>query len=277
MLAHRLPGLLPPLSAEESLEATRVHDAAGLLREEEAIVRERPFRAPHHTASSAGLLGGGNPPTPGEVSLAHRGLLFLDELPEFERRTLEALRQVLEQRQITLARASFKCRFPADFMLVGAANPCPCGWFRSGQRDCRCDITSIERYRRRISGPLLDRIDLHIWVAALSWKELEARAEGATSGEVRARVMAARARQKERGVVCNARIPDATVDELVAATAEARALLGRAVDRLRLSARAARRVLRVARTIADLASEPGVDANAMAEALSYRGVADHDL
>ncbi len=272
MLARRLPGLLPPLGVEAALEATRVHEAAGLLSEEQTMLSERPFRAPHHTASSAGLLGGGNPPRPGEVSLAHRGVLFLDELPEFERRTLEALRQVLEERRITLARASFSCSFPADFMLVGAANPCPCGWYRSGQRDCRCELARIEQYRRRISGPLLDRIDLHVWVPALPWSKLEQGSKGATrSGELRARIASTRARQQTRGVATNARIPDGSLDELVDATPDARALLGRSVDRLRLSARAARRVLRIARTIADLADERRVDSHSMAEALAYRG------
>ena len=271
MLASRLPGLLPPLSSGEALESTRIYEAAGLLSETEAVVAVRPFRAPHHTASSAGLLGGGNPPRPGEVSLAHRGVLFLDEMPEFERRTLEALRQVLEERRITLARASFSCTFPADFMLVGAANPCPCGWYLSQQRDCRCELASIERYRRRISGPLLDRIDLHVWLPALAWSELERPAGKERSREMRARVVACRARQRERGVASNARIPDGTLDEIVDATPDARALLGRAVDRLQLSARAARRILRIARTIADLADDRRVDRHSMAEALTYRG------
>ncbi|MBW2267656.1 MAG: YifB family Mg chelatase-like AAA ATPase, partial [Deltaproteobacteria bacterium] len=161
MLAARLPGLLPPLGFEEALEVTRIHDAAGQLHDRESIVPTRPFRAPHHTASSAGLLGGGQPPRPGEVSLAHRGVLFLDELPEFGRRSLDALRQVLEERRIVLARARHSCVFPANFQLVTAANPCKCGWHGSGVRDCRCDDDAVARYAARISGPLLDRIDLH--------------------------------------------------------------------------------------------------------------------
>ena len=271
MLARRLPGLLPPLSFDEALEATRVHGAAGLLGEDAAIVSERPFRAPHHTASTAGLLGGGSPPRPGEVSLAHRGVLFLDELPEFDRRSLEALRQVLEERRITLARAHLTCSFPADFLLVAAANPCPCGWYRSRRRDCRCDPAHIERYQRRISGPLLDRIDLHVRVGAVAWDELECHAKGETSARVHARVCAARRRQQARGFSCNAAIPDRELDSQVDADPTARQLLGRCVERLALSARAARRLLRVARTIADLAGDARVGRSAMAEALAYRG------
>jgi magnesium chelatase family protein len=281
MLARRLPGLLPALEFEEALEATRVYGAAGLLGGEEGpgrigepIVARRPFRAPHHTASTAGLLGGGNPPRPGEVSLAHRGVLLLDELPEFERRTLEALRQVLEDRRICLVRARHACVFPAHFLLVAACNPCPCGWHRSGRRDCRCDDGALARYRRRLSGPLLDRIDLQLSVPALSWRELE-HSRGGSPGEateqVRQRVVAARRRQRQRGVACNGEIPDAAIDDLVETSPEARRLLARAVDRVHLSARAARRALRVARSIADLEGEERVGRPAMAEALSYRG------
>jgi magnesium chelatase family protein len=164
MLASRLPGLLPPLDRNEALEATRIHGAAGRLPEGSGIVKQRPFRAPHHTCSLAGLLGGGSTPRPGEVSLAHRGVLFLDELPEFERRSLEALRQVLEERRVLVARVRFSCSFPAHFQLIAAANPCPCGWRGSQQRDCRCDDAQVARYAARISGPLLDRIDLHVRV-----------------------------------------------------------------------------------------------------------------
>lgn len=274
MLARRLPGLLPPLSFEEALEATRIHGAAGRLDAACPIVTERPLRAPHHSASLAGLLGGGSPPRPGEVSLAHRGVLFLDELPEFERRALEALRQVLEDRRVVVARARGTCVFPADFQLIAAANPCPCGWRLSQQKDCRCDDGAVGRYGARLSGPLLDRIDLHVRLPGVGWADLDRPSVGPTSREVQSRVMAARARQAERlrpeGARTNASLPDARLDALVAASADARALLGRAVDRLRLSARAARRVLRVARTIADLREEPRVDPAAIAEALGYR-------
>jgi magnesium chelatase family protein len=274
MLARRLPGFLPPLDFSEALEVTRIHGAAGRLHESIPIVAERPFRAPHHTASAAGVLGGGSPPRPGEVSLAHRGVLFLDELPEFDRRTLEALRQVLEERQVVIARARLTCVFPADFQLVAAANPCPCGWYASGLRDCRCDDRAIARYAARVSGPLLDRIDLPVRVPAPSWQDLDAPGRGAGSAEVRERVIRARAVQARRGVragfLTNAGIPDAALDDAVAATPEARALLGRAVERLGLSARGARRTLKVARTIADLAGEPRTGPAALAEALSYR-------
>jgi magnesium chelatase family protein len=276
MLARRLPGLLPALSFEEALEATRVHGAAGLLAPDAPIVSRRPFRAPHHTASAAGMLGGGSPLRPGEVSLAHCGVLFLDELPEFDRRVLEALREVTEERRVRLARAAQRCVLPARFQLVAACNPCPCGWHRSGVRDCRCDDGALARYRRRLSGPLLDRIDLQVEVRAVGWRELDAAEPGAGSLALRADVLRARTAARERGVACNAEIGDAGLDRAVAATGDARALLGRAVERLALSARGARRALRVARTCADLAGEARVGAAAMAEALSYRSSGARD-
>ncbi len=275
MLARRLPGLLPPLDFREALEATRVHGAAGRLAAEAPMLRVRSFRAPHHSASRAGLLGGGTPPRPGETSLAHHGVLFLDELPEFDRGTLEALRQVLEERRVVVARAGGTCVFPADFQLVAAANPCPCGWRLSRWRDCRCTEAAVQRYDARVSGPLLDRIDLHVSVPAVAWRDLLDTPRGAEgSAVVRDRVLAARESQQQRlarfGARTNAEIADAALDDAVAATPEARALLGRAVERMRLSARAARRLLRVARTIADLTSEAHVETASMAEALGYR-------
>jgi magnesium chelatase family protein len=264
---------------DEQLEATRIHGAAGRQRIDGPVLLERPFRAPHHSASLAGLLGGGNPPRPGEVSLAHRGVLFLDELPEFERRSLEGLRQVLEERCVVVARAGVSCVFPAHFQLVAAANPCPCGWRLSKQRDCRCDPGAVARYAGRISGPLLDRIDLHLAVPPVTWRELASPPSSATSMAVRRRVLAARERQEQRigqshsstaAPATNSEIPDGRLDELVAATAAALRLLGRAVDQLGLSARAARRLLRVARTVADLESEDRVDSASIAEALTYR-------
>ena len=276
MLARRLPGLLPPLGFEEALEATRIHGAAaeGLQPGLPALVRERPFRAPHHSASPAGILGGGSPPRPGEASLAHRGVLFLDELPEFDRRVLEALRQVLEERRVRVARARGSCVFPAAFQLVAAANPCPCGWLGTGVRDCRCDDGSVARYRARLSGPLLDRLDLQVRVPPVAWHDLDRPDAGPGTRELRERVALARRTQERRLrhliVSTNAEIPDSLLDQAVAATPEARALLGRAVERLRLSARAARRVLRVARSAADLDGETRVGPPALAEALAFR-------
>jgi magnesium chelatase family protein len=229
----------------------------------------------------AGLLGGGNPPSPGEVSLAHCGVLFLDELPEFDRRSLESLRQVLEQRRVMIARARFTCDFPAHFQFVAAANPCPCGWLGSGRRDCRCDDGAVARYTARISGPLLDRIDLHVAVQPVAWRDLDGPGDGECSAAVRERVLRARAVQGKRGAGSgyrtNAEIPDSVLDAAVQATHEARALLGRSVERCALSARAARRVLKVARTIADLAGETKTGPPAIAEALSYRGDAEPGL
>ncbi len=275
MLARRLPALLPPLALEEALEVTRIHGAAGRLPADAGLVVERPFRAPHHTASPAGLLGGGSPPGPGEVSLAHRGVLFLDELAEFDRRCLESLRQVLEERHVVVARARTTAVFPAHILLVAAANPCPCGWRLSPKRDCRCDDGAVARYAARLSGPLLDRVDLHVGVPAVPWRSLDAPAEGPTSAEVRKRVEAVRELQRKRlaavGVEVNAEIPAGALDGLVDATAEARALLGRAVDRMGLTARGAHRVLRVARTLADLRGERAVGPTVVAESLGYRG------
>ncbi len=277
MLARRLPGLLPPPDREEVLEATRIHGASGRLDAAHPVVDQRPFRAPHHSASAAGLLGGGVGPRPGEVSLAHTGALFLDELPEFDRRALEGLRQVLEDRRVVISRARGSCVFPARFQLVAAANPCPCGWRLSRVRECLCDDSAVARYAARLSGPLVDRLDLRVDVPAVRWKDLDApaTAQGPTSADVRARVETARVIQGRRLADhpgrTNAEIPDEALDALVDAHPEARALLGRAVDGLGLSARAARRVLRVARTIADLAGERRVGTAAVAEALAYRG------
>jgi magnesium chelatase family protein len=275
MLARRLPALLPPLSFEEALDVTRIHGAAQGSGETGGLASTRPFRAPHHSASPAGILGGGNPPHPGEVSLAHGGVLFLDELPEFERRVLESLRQVLEEHCVVIARARHTAIFPASFQLIAAANPCPCGFRLSPERDCRCDEAAVARYVARLSGPLLDRIDLRVHLPAVRWHELDTAPDGPGSATLRVRAEAARRRQAARlggpGIRCNAGLPDRDLDARVDATPEARALLGRAVDAFGLSARAARRVLRVARTIADLAEEVRVGPAAMAEALALHG------
>jgi len=270
LLARRLPGLLPPLCDHERLESFCVLDAAGVISPDQPISNAPPFRAPHHSASAAGLLGGGNPVRPGEVSLAHHGVLFLDELPEFNRRCLESLREVIEQGVVRIARANYGCELPARFQLIAAANPCPCGFYGTPGRDCRCDDATLARYRRKLSGPLLDRIDLRVTVGEVPWAVLRAPSEGPTSQTVRLRVGRARDHQRARGVGTNAAIPDAGLDELVRADEAALELLGRAVEGLHLSARAARRLLRVARTIADLADRETTNDESIAEALQMR-------
>jgi len=282
LLARRLPGLLPPLRDEERLESFCILDAAGVLAPEAPIPDRAPFRAPHHTASAAGLLGGGNPIRPGEVSLAHRGVLFLDELPEFDRRCLESLREVVEQGVVRIARANASCELPARFQLIAAANPCACGSYGTPGRDCRCDDAALARYRRRLSGPLVDRIDLVVAVADVPWAVLNGPIDGPTSEVVRDRVARARTIQHARGLLhnspvnspvnatVNAAIPDARLDELVAAEPEALRLLGRAVEKLHLSARVARSLLRVARTIADLGGRATTSTGDIAEALLMR-------
>lgn len=270
LLARRLPGLLPPLADAERLESYCILDAAGVVAPDAVLPDRPPFRAPHHTASAAGLLGGGHPIRPGEVSLAHHGVLFLDELPEFDRRCLESLREVVEQGVVRIARATQVCELPARFALIAAANPCACGLYGTPGRDCRCDDAALARYRRRLSGPLVDRIDLVVTVGEVPWSVLNGPVDGPTSAEVRDRVARARARQRARGVPLNAAIADGRLDALVAAEPDALALLGRAVERMHLSARVARRLLRVARTIADLAGDSTTGKQAVAEALLLR-------
>ena len=272
LLARRLPALLPPLREDERLEAFCIADAAGIIAPEAPIPDRPPFRAPHHTASAAGLLGGGNPIRPGEASLAHRGVLFLDELPEFDRRCLESLREVLEQGVVRIARANGTWALPARFQLIAAANPCACGGYGSPGRDCRCDDAALARYQRRLSGPLVDRIDLVVGVGEVPWSVLNGPVDGPASAVVRERVARARAIQELRGFAPNAALPDTRLDTLVAAESAALALLGRAVERLHLSARVARRLLRVARTIADLEGREQTSSADVAEALSMRQV-----
>jgi len=274
LLARRLPGILPPLELDAALEATRIHSAAGTLGR--AGLLERPvFRAPHHSTSDAGMCGGGQPLRPGEISLAHRGVLFLDELPEFRRHVLEALRQPLEEGEIRLARSHGSVCLPARFQLVAAMNPCPCGFRGSGARECRCLEPELARYRAKISGPLLDRIDLHVAVAALQWRDMLREGGGAEpSARVLARVQAARAHQLARyrrePWTTNAELPASAVPRHCALDPSAHALLERAVAALGLSMRAFVRCLRVARTIADLAGGGAIEPSHVAEAISYR-------
>jgi magnesium chelatase family protein len=271
MLARRLPGILPPLSFEESIEVTTIHSVAGQLRPGVGLLKERPFRAPHHTISDVALVGGGTTPRPGEVSLAHRGVLFLDEMPEFDRRVLEALRQPIEEGRITVSRALRSVAFPARFVLVAAMNPCPCGYHGSDQRICRCPPPAVERYWRRLSGPLRDRFDLGVELPAVPWRDLQARATGESSAEVRPRVLAARERQLARQQCLNGRLDGRALQRHGRpADSSTEVLLGRAVTRLRLSVRGVSRVLRVARTISDLEGSPGVERRHVAEALQFR-------
>jgi len=269
MLAQRLPGILPPLGFDEALETTMVYSTAGLLGGS-ALIGARPFRAPHHTVSAAGLVGGGPTVRPGEISLAHNGVLFLDELLEFPRSVLEMLRQPLEDRAITIVRVRRGVTYPADFMLIAALNPCPCGHLGSAVRTCVCSAAAVVAYRSRLSGPLLDRIDLHVDVPALPYRELAHAEPGESSADIRARVVAARERQQARGQHWNARLTSTELRRVAPLDGAGHALLERAAARLGLSARAITRVRRVARTIADLAGSAAITTAHLAETLQYR-------
>jgi len=275
MLATRLPTVLPEPTFAEALEVTRIYSILGLLPPDQPLIARRPVRAPHHTVSYAGMVGGGHGrPRPGEISLAHRGVLFLDELPEFDRAVLETLRQPLEERAVTISRAAHAVTFPADFTLVAAMNPCPCGYRGDPKHACRCTPADLKRYHKRVSGPLLDRIDLHVSVQRLDKDELLGKPRGEASEAIRARVAAARDRQAERlrgePAFCNAHLSGPEIERHGALDGEGRALFERAVDHFGLSARAFHRILKVARTIADLAGAEAVSAQHLAEALQYR-------
>jgi len=274
MLAKRIPTVLPPLTLEEAIQTTKIHSVSGVLEDGRGLVGTRPFRSPHHTISDAGLIGGGTIPRPGEVSLAHNGVLFLDELPEFQRNALEVLRQPLEDGVVTISRAATSLTFPARFVLTAAMNPCPCGFFGDPTRECRCTPTQIQRYVAKISGPLLDRIDIHIDVPAVRYKELRGAAPVEGSAEVRARVAAARARQLERfrglKIYSNAQMPARLIRQVCEIDTESEKLLENAITRLGLSARAHDRILKVARTIADLDSSDRIQPKHLSEAVQYR-------
>jgi magnesium chelatase family protein len=276
MLARRLPGILPPLEPEEAIETTRVHSVAGLLADGRPLVTTRPFRAPHHSISDAGLIGGGVVPRPGEVSLAHHGVLFLDEAPEFKRHVLDGLRQPLEDGTVMLTRASGSLRYPARVMLVAAMNPCPCGYYGDRMRECLCTPTQIRKYRARLSGPLLDRLDIHLEVPPVPVQELGRDGQQERSAAIRARVADARTRQADRyrkdGVYCNAQLKPRHLKKFCTVDAPGRELIERAMTRLGLSARAYGRILRVARTIADLAGAERIETAHLAEAIQYRSL-----
>jgi magnesium chelatase family protein len=272
MLARRMAGILPPLTFVEALETTQIHSVAGVLPKGAGLLSQRPFRSPHHTVSDAGLIGGGSGvPRPGEVSLAHNGVLFLDELPEFARNVLELLRQPLEEGSVSLARTSMSLTFPAKVMLLGSMNPCPCGFYGDRTKECRCTGTQIQRYIGKISGPLLDRIDIHIEVPAVAYQELRGQGDGVSSQAMRERVERAREVQDRRGFL-NSRIPSAQLRKVCALDASGERTLEMAVRKLSLSARSHDRLLKVARTIADLSGVDAVMAKHVAEAVQYRSL-----
>lgn len=277
MLAKRLPTILPPLSLQEALETTKIHSVAGKLPENATIVAKRPFRSPHHTISDVALVGGGGNPQPGEISLAHKGVLFLDELPEFKRTVLEVMRQPMEERRVTISRAKIAVDFPASFMLIASMNPCPCGFFNHPERECSCPPGAVQKYLNKVSGPLLDRIDLHVEVTPVPFSELSAAREQEYSSAIRGRVLGARDRQGERyrdhkGVYCNAQISSRMLKEICVIDSVGASLLKTAMERLNLSARAYDRILKVSRTIADLAGSESIKPEHLAEAIQYRSL-----
>lgn len=277
MLAKRLHTILPPLNIDEALETTKIHSVAGKISNAGGLLTKRPFRSPHHTCSDISLVGGGNNPQPGEISLAHNGVLFLDELPEYKRSALEVMRQPIEERKVTISRAKFSVDYPASFMLIAAMNPCPCGYFNHPEKECVCSGGSVARYMSKISGPLLDRIDLHIEVVPVSYDELSAQSAGEGSAPIRDRVIKARLIQTKRfanmkGIYCNAHIHSKMLREICRIDNAGETLLKNAMQRLGLSARAYDRILKVARTIADLDAVENIEASHLAEAIQYRSL-----
>jgi len=277
MMAKRLPSILPPLSLAESLETTQIHSIAGKLGRDVSLISQRPFRAPHHTISEVALVGGGATPQPGEISLAHNGVLFADELPEFNKSTLEVLRQPLEDHKITISRAKYTIEYPCSFMFVASMNPCPCGYYGDPTHTCVCSPGQIQRYMSKISGPLLDRIDIQVEITPVPFKDISRSEQGETSAAIRQRVIAARQIQEQRfgqtaGIHCNAQMSERMIHRYAEPDADSVALLRTAMERLSLSARAYNRILKVARTIADLADSEHVQTEHIAEAISYRNL-----
>lgn len=278
MLARRLPTILPPLNLHEALETTKIHSVAGVLPPESALIAQRPFRAPHHTISDVALVGGGTNPSPGEISLAHNGVLFLDELPEFKRTVLEVMRQPMEERRVTISRAKISVDYPASFMLIASMNPCPCGYHNHPEKDCVCAPGVVQRYLNKVSGPLLDRIDLHVEVTPVNFDELASFQRPDThSCDIAQRVVAARERQHYRfeslhGIFCNAHMPPRLVREVCAIDTAGQTLVKRAMEKLKLSARAYDRILKVARTAADLDGSEKIKIEHLAEAIHFRSL-----
>lgn len=277
MLAKRLPTILPPLTLNEALETTKIHSVAGKVGADGTLITTRPFRAPHHTISDVALVGGGGNPQPGEISLSHNGVLFLDELPEFKRTVLEVMRQPMEERRVTISRAKVSIDYPANFMLVASMNPCPCGYYNHPEKECVCAPGVVQRYLSKVSGPLLDRIDLHVEVVPVSFDEMTATRKSETSTQIRERVVRAREIQskrfeKQKEIYCNAMMPSNTVKDICVINEAGRALLKTAMERLGLSARAYDRILKVSRTIADLAASEEIKIEHLAEAIQYRSL-----
>ncbi len=277
MLAKRLPTILPPLTLQEALETTKIHSVAGKLPENATLITKRPFRSPHHTISDAGLVGGGGIPQPGEISLAHNGVLFLDELPEFKRTVLEVMRQPMEERKVVISRAKVALEFPASFMLIASMNPCPCGFYNHPEKECTCPPGAVQKYLNKISGPLLDRIDLHVEVTPVAFSELSSNQRSEKSESIRERVIKAMDRQSERyknnpGVYCNAQMSSKMLKEICVITQAGSNLLKVAMEKLNLSARAYDRILKVSRTIADLAGSDDIKVEHLAEAIQYRSL-----
>ena len=276
MLAKRVPTILPPMTFKEAIETTKIFSVIGMLPKDEALITKRPFRSPHHTISDAGLIGGGHIPRPGEVSLAHNGVLFLDELSEFKKHVLEVLRQPLEDLQVTISRAALTLTYPSGFMLIAAMNPCPCGYFSDPKHECRCTYSQIHRYRSKISGPLMDRIDIHVEVPAVPYKDLIEESNAESSEVIGARVTAARARQFERfkrtKIYCNAQMINRHIKKHCRIDEASCDLLESAIDKLGLSARAYNRILKIARTIADLDDVSDISIDHIAEAVQYRSL-----